>query len=98
MTCQCQETCCCLCQDAHKCEIGLMRTCVKCWSWGLCIDYRCACPPDSSAPLQCTLCGLGYRAFEGGGCGFRMWGHAGANQGAAVAPSNTTVVVVNQTN
>merc|ERR1712224_1073197 len=34
-TCQCQETCCCLIQDAHKCEMGLMRTLMKCWSWGL---------------------------------------------------------------
>jgi hypothetical protein len=68
----CQLTYCCIAQYAGKCNIGIMRTCLQGWLWAFCIDTRCAFPPNSFAPLQCLICGLGYRGYGGNnGISFR---------------------------
>merc|ERR1712070_672960 len=92
---QYQATWCCILQNACKCEYGLMRTLIRCWSWCLICDTRCACPPSSFAPLQFTCCGFGYRCSPGGGFGFRMRGDESNVAPAAAAGGGTTVVVVN---
>jgi len=91
-----QCTYCCICQEASKCQCGLMRTIGNCWLWLLCCDYRCSVPPMSFAPLQCTICGFGYRCYENGGCGCRIRADTCADQAPAAAGGSTTVVVVNQ--
>merc|ERR1711988_888554 len=93
---QCQTTYCCIMQQAFKCEFALMRTCLKCWYWMFFTDYRAACPPGSFAPLQCTVCGFGYRCYENGGCGCRVRADTMEDSAPAAGASTTTVVVVNQ--
>jgi len=94
-TCASQCTWCCVFQTACKTETALMRTCLKCWFWVLFEDLRCAVPPSSFAPLQCTLCGFGYRCYENGGCGCRVRANTMEDSAPAQA-GTTTVVVVNQ--
>jgi hypothetical protein len=95
-TCASQCTWCCIIQTACKVEHALMRTCIKSWCWVFFNDCRCACPPNSFAPLQCTLCGFGYRMYENGGCGCRVRANTQEDQAPAAAGGTTTVVVVNQ--
>merc|ERR1711871_1725397 len=73
-----------------------MSTCCKSWCWVFFNDWRCAVPPSSFAPLQCTLCGFGYRMYENGGCGCRIRANTQEDQAPAAAGGTTTVVVVNQ--
>jgi len=88
-----QCTCCCLLQIAGKQSYACMRTFLKCWTWLCCWDTRCSCPPSSASPMQCTICGFGYRFYEHGGCGCRM--RADTDEANATVTTNTTVVVVN---
>merc|ERR1711998_32844 len=92
----CQSTFCCLVQHACKMEYGLLRTCLKCWFWAFIFDFRYAIPPGSYAPLQCTICGFGYRCYENGGCGCRVRANTMEDSAPAPAAATTTVVVVNQ--
>merc|ERR1712166_177321 len=94
--CQQQATWCCILQSACKVQLGLMRTVGNCWMWLLCHDYRCSVPPMSFAPMQCTICGFGYRCYEHGGCGCRVRADTCAADAPAAAGGNTTVVVINQ--
>lgn len=97
--CQKQVTYCCILQSAFKCQYGLMRTIGNCWMWLLCYDCRCSVPPMSFAPMQCTICGFGYRCYENGGCGCRVRADTCTDQAPPpAAGGNTTVVVVNQNN
>lgn len=90
-TCQSQCTWCCLCQSAQKMTLGIMRTLCQLWAWVLICDWRCGCPPQSATPLQCTLCGFGWRAYSND-CVFRM--RADTQEDQAPPPSTNTTVVV----
>jgi len=96
LKCQQQATWCCILQSACKCQYGLMRTFGNCWMWVLCNDCRCSVPPMAFAPMQCTLCGFGYRCYEHGGCGCRVRADTCAADAPVAAGGNTTVVVINQ--
>jgi len=92
-SCSNQQTWCCICQEACRVQLALMRTCIKCWMWELIWDERFSCPPSSASPMQCTICGFGYRFYENGGLGCRL--RADTDEANATVSSNTTVVVVN---
>jgi len=90
-TCQSQCTWCCLAQTASKCSVGLYRTLIQSWCWCFFCDWRAGMPPQSATPLQCTICGFGWRAYSND-CVMRL--RADTGEAPAATGGGSTVVVV----